>query len=343
MRRIILDVMGGDNAPVALLEGAFNASFHLSKKETQLVLVGNKNIIESAICARSLTSLLQSATIVHASEVVEMSDTLKVVRSKPDSSLSVGLKIALEDKYNSAFITAGHSGVAMASALVLMKRLPGIARPALAVTIPTLNSRGCLLIDVGANIDCTPDNLYEFAIMASIFRENADRLPRIGVLSNGEEKSKGTKLTQKAYELIENSTVLKKYAQFIGYVEGKDLFDPQVDIVVMDGFVGNAVLKSLEGAVSTITTMVKDEVRTSNLAKLGVLLASKVFKRVKQRLDYDEHGGAPLLGVAGYSFICHGRSNANAISNAVIRADKAVKNGFLSKLETVMKEIVDKR
>jgi phosphate acyltransferase len=236
----------------------------------------------------------------------------------------------------------------MASAFLKMGRLAGIERPAIAVKLPTLNASddGCVLLDVGANVDCKPTHLRDFAIMGALFsrveRKNANP-PRVALLSNGEETSKGNELTREALRLIEPLACFRKgpdqVGEFTGYTEGKDLFKGRVDVVVTDGFAGNLVLKSIEGLGSSVVTLLKRLAKTSPLASLGLLFASSMFLKLKNKLDYAEYGAAPLLGVAGYVFICHGRSNAKAIKNALLRARTALNERIVERLSELQNKI----
>ncbi len=354
MPKLILDVMGGDHAPGANLEGALQA---LPELEGELVLVADPKILESYLSRRRFRKLAQAIAagpgrpgchvrVVPADENIEMEDSIRAIRSKPGASINVGCRMASEDwkaKTPSAFISAGHSGAMMASALLNMGRLKGAERPAIAVTLPTLSERGCVLLDVGANVDCKPEHLRDFALMGALFAQ-AERspgdLPRVGVLANGEERSKGNELTRAAAILIETHPAFipgpKAIANFLGYSEGKEIFKGAVDVVVTDGFVGNVVLKSLEGLGSAVVHILKKEAKSSPMTIAGFLLSAKVFRNLKRKLDYAEYGAAPLLGVAGYAFICHGRSNAKAVKNALLRTQAAVKSRFVERLEAAL-------
>jgi glycerol-3-phosphate acyltransferase PlsX len=351
--RLILDVMGGDHAPEANLLGALEA---LPEIEGELVLVGDEPAIRKALEPRRFRALQQAldvnVRIVHASETIDMGDSIRAVRSKPGASINVGCRMAAEDwqahKQNrqhhpSAFISAGHSGAMMASALLNMGRLPHVERPAIAVKLPSLSPDGCVLLDVGANVDCKPEHLRDFAIMGALFAqvERHDlSLPRVGVLSNGEERSKGNELTRGALALIEAHPAFasreEAIGRFVGYSEGKEIFKGQVDVVVTDGFVGNLVLKSVEGLGSAVVTLLKGEAKTNPLNTAGFVMAAGAFKRLKAKLDYAEYGAAPLLGVAGYAFICHGRSKAKAIKNALLRTQSALKSEFVQRMELAL-------
>lgn len=366
MPQLILDAMGGDDAPGPILEGAAQALPELAGSGYELVLIGDEAVIRKQLERKRLRSLrlaLEASSrseatpqsskgpprvsLVHAPDSIEMSDSIRAVRNKPGASINVGCKLAAQK--NTAFISAGHSGAMMASALLNLGRLKNLERPAIAVKLPTLSPNGCVLLDVGANVDCKPEHLRDFAIMGAVYgqveRETND-LPKVGLLSNGEERSKGTETTRAALELIERVPGFSRedsgrIGRFIGYTEGKELFHGKVDVVVTDGFVGNLVLKSVEGLGSAVVKLLKRAARTSPMTMLGFLLSAKAFHGLKKRLDYAEYGAAPLLGVAGYVFICHGRSNAKAIKNALLRSRTALESGFVEKLERALADAKD--
>lgn len=360
MPKLILDIMGGDYAPQACLEGAQQA---LAELHGELVLIGDEQVMRTAMARRRFRSLRSAiekpsssrlrVTWVQASETIEMEDSIRAIRKKPQASINIGCRLAAEDwrawkagaanASPSAFISAGHSGAMMASALLSMGRFPGVERPAIAVKLPTLSPDGCVVLDVGANVDCKAEHLRDFAVMGSLFaqveRKNPS-LPRVGVLSNGEERSKGNELTREAAALIEKlpcfSSDEHPIGDFIGYCEGKEIFKGQVDCVVSDGFVGNVMLKSVEGVGSAVVSILKQEAKRNPLTTIGFLLASGVFRRLKRKLDYAEYGAAPLLGVAGYALICHGRSNGKAIKNALLRAQSALESRLVERLEEAL-------
>lgn len=388
MPRLILDAMGGDYAPLATLEGALKAlpelerdpdgtpstqSSNPSGSSNELVLVGDEAVIREHLKQRKFRPLADAiersqrdaktgannssgatprfrVSIIHAPDSIDMADSIRAVRSKPNATINVGCKMAGESYSKreelklppAGFISAGHSGAMMASAFLNMGRLKGVERPAIAVKLPTLSEDGCVFLDVGANVDCKPEHLRDFAVMGAIFggvERVSKSLPKVGVLSNGEEKSKGNELTRAATALIEKLACLNgedRVADFIGNVEGKEIFKGQVDVVVCDGFVGNVVLKSLEGLGSAVVNTLKRDARRSLIAPFGFLLAANVFRRLKRKLDYAETGAAPLLGVAGYAFICHGRSDSRAIKNAILRARTVLRGQFVEKLENAL-------
>lgn len=349
--------MGGDHAPMTPLEGALRALPELQKKGVALVLLGDETKIRPLLAKnRHLRPLLEAldspqkskyqVSLLHSDVQIEMEDSIRTIRSKPTATLNLGCQIAAQDyktqdrSVRTAFISAGHSGALMVAALLHMGRLPGVERPAICVKLPTLSPNGCVILDVGANVDCKPHHLRDFAVMGALFAQVekvTPGVPRVGILSNGEERTKGNELTRAALESIESLACFKdgpsQLAQFVGYAEGKEIFKGKVDVVVTDGFVGNVVLKSLEGLGSAVVTLLKQEVKSGFLTPLGFLLAANAFRKLKRKLDYAEYGAAPLLGVAGYAFICHGRSNPRAIKNALLRAHSALDQGLVERLE----------
>ena len=230
----------------------------------------------------------------------------------------------------------------MASALLNMGRLKQIERPAIAVTLPTLGPHGCVVLDVGANVDCKPEHLRDFALMGSLYASASmkGKLPRVGVLSNGEERSKGNELTRATLALMDAQKCYQagpdQVAEFQGYCEGKEIFKGQLNVAVTDGFVGNLVLKSVEGLGLAVVSLLKREAKANPMNLLGFALASQAFRRLKKKLDYAEYGAAPLLGVAGYAFICHGRSDGRAIKNALLASQTALESHFLERLERLL-------
>ncbi|MEK6706001.1 MAG: phosphate acyltransferase PlsX [Bdellovibrionota bacterium] len=370
MAKLILDVMGGDKAPLTMLEGAIRA---LPEITGNLVLLGDQEAITKLVTTKNrfknLAQQLRTPAnpsgkieIIHAPENIHMDDSIRALRKKPNATINVGCQLAsksfkeaLSGNGNPAvFISAGHSGAVMASALMHMGRLPGVERPAIAVKLPTLSQNnyqdGCVVLDVGANVDCKPNHLRDFAIMGAFFAQVERKkpgLPKVALLSNGEEPGKGNELTRTSAVLIKETSCFGEgqdaVGQFIGYAEGKEIFNGQVDVVVTDGFVGNVVLKSLEGLGSSMVNILKSEAKTSLLAPIGFLLAAGVLKRLKQKLDYAEYGAAPLLGVAGYVFVCHGRSNPKAIKNALIRAQTAAESRIIEKLANALNKMKDRK
>ncbi len=349
MPQLILDVMGGDHAPKSILHGAALALPALRRAGGTLALIGRRDACQKILSDKTCAPLLKEidskdefVTWIEATDNIEMDDTIKSLRQKPNASINIGARMASESwKAGSpaAFISAGHSGAMMASALINMGRLKGVERPGIAVTLPTLSPDGCVVIDVGANVDCKPEHLRDFAVMGAFYAQVDRRspgLPKVGILSNGEEKSKGNELTRAAREMVEGLPYFSEIARFEGYAEGKEIFKGQVDVVVCDGFVGNVVLKSVEGLGSAVVRTLKDAARKNPVATLGFLLAAPVFGALKKKLDYAEYGAAPLLGVQGYAFICHGRSNPKAIVSALLRAHTALQKRVVEGLEKAL-------
>lgn len=364
---IILDVMSGDLGPEPAIIGANDAMKELGLK---LILLGDDATILSIIRRKHCDELSAGikagqVEIIHGPDTILMTDSIKVVRTKTQASINIGIKLAGDSYYTdaadhsdsnklsdkpSAFISAGHSGAVMTSAMLHMGRLKGIARPAIAVKLPTQTSTpesgGCVFLDSGAITECTPDNLRDFAVLGSLFARAESKsksknfLPRVGILSNGEEASKGTPLTRDAMKLISELSCFDArnsgdhtIGSFIGYVEGKELLKGNCDVVVTDGFTGNVVLKSLEGLGSSFVEFLKTEIKSSPMAMIGAAILSPVLRRLKRKLDYAEYGAAPLLGIKGYVFVCHGRSNARAYKNAILRTQTSLKNRYLAEFQ----------
>jgi len=315
--KIALDAMGGDYAPQVEIEGAIQAATELN---ISLTLVGNKEIIESELEKRGATHL--PITVQNATEVVAMHESPSTaVRKKKDSSIRVAFDLVRRGEADAA-VSAGNSGATMATAMFALKRLAGVDRPAIATVMPTLRGKAVVL-DVGGNVDCKPAHLAQFAVMGEVYAKHVLGIgnPRVGLLSNGSEEEKGTDTTRQAHAMLKNSSL-----NYVGYIEGRDIYNGSIDVVTCDGFVGNVVLKTSEGLADAMGRMLKEEMNKSFLAKVGYLLAKKSFKELKKRVDYSEYGGAPLLGIDGVGFICHGGSNAKAIKNAIRYAAEYVKN-----------------
>ncbi len=276
-----------------------------------VVLVGQQERIAAELAAHKADDL--DITIHHASEVVGMHDSASdAVRKKKDSSVRVAFEL-VRDGAASAVVSTGNSGATMAAGMFILKRIPGIDRPAIATVIPNLKGQ-TLVLDVGGNVDCKPQHLVQFALMGSVYVRQMFGLdsPRIGVLSNGEEESKGNDLTRETHRLIKETPL-----NYLGYVEGGDIFKGTVDVVVCDGFAGNIVLKTAEGLADAMSKMLKAEFNSRLFSKLGYLLARPAFQGFRKRVDYAEYGGAPLLGIQGTGMICHGKSSAKAVMNAI--------------------------
>jgi glycerol-3-phosphate acyltransferase PlsX len=317
--------MGGDNAPEVEVEGAVAAA---REWKIPVVLVGDQVRLEEALSKYPVSGL--DITIQHASEVVGMHDSPSdAVRKKKDSSVRVAFELLRRGDVQ-AVVSAGNSGATMAVGMFLLKRIPGIDRPAIATILPNKKSQ-TVLLDGGANVDCKPIHLAQFGTMGAVYAKFmlGKNRPRVGVLSNGEEESKGNELAREAHKLLKHSTL-----NYIGFVEGRDVFSGDVDVVVCDGFVGNVVLKVSEGLSEAIGDMLKGEIKQRFLAKLGYLLARPAFRAFKKKVDYAEYGGAPLLGIQGTGMICHGGSNARAIKNAIHMARESVSQRINERLIT---------
>jgi phosphate acyltransferase len=306
--RIAVDAMGGDHAPEAVVDGAVQAA---SEYGIHVILVGDRDLLHHLLQRRKAGDL--PVSVKHASEVVEMHESPSVaVRRKRDSSLRVAFDLVRSGEAVAA-VSAGNSGAAMAVAMLVLRLLPGVERPAIAATLPTLGGT-TVLLDVGANVDCKPVHLIQFALMGEVFAHHVLKIerPRVGVLSNGEEETKGTELTRAADEALRKSSL-----NYLGYVEGRDIFAGKADVVVCDGFTGNVVLKASEGLAQAFGSMLRTELTSGLLPKIGYLFSRGAFRRLRRRLDYAEVGGAPLLGVNGIGLISHGSSDAKAIKNAI--------------------------
>ena len=305
--KVALDAMGGDHAPQVEVEGAV-----LAAKEygSQIILVGDAEIVEKELSKYAVKDL--PIYVKQASEVIRMDESPSKALRKKDSSMRVAFDLVKNGEAD-AVVSAGNSGAAMATAMVVLRKLEGVDRPAIATVMPTLKG-ACVVLDVGANVDCKPSHLVQFAIMGDVYAQfilKKER-PRVGLLSNGSEETKGTDLTRETHAILKQLPM-----NYIGYIEGRDIFAGNADVVVCDGFVGNVVLKTSEGLADAIGKMLKEEILKSPLAKFGYLLSKEAFGRFKKKVDYSEYGGAPLLGIDGVGIISHGSSTPNAIKNAI--------------------------
>ncbi|MEN8199089.1 MAG: phosphate acyltransferase PlsX [Thermodesulfobacteriota bacterium] len=315
--RIALDAMGGDHGPDEQIAGAIQA---LEETDLQLTLVGDEGAIRSCLDRMAPADhLLSRLQILHTDEMVEMGESpVDAIRRKKNASVMLAFDLVKKGEADGA-VSAGNSGATMAAAVRKLGRLKNVSRPGIASIFPTLK-KPVVMMDVGANVDCRPQHLFQFAIMASSFSRIFDiDSPRVGILSIGEESSKGNQLVKDTYSLLEASSL-----NFIGNVEGRDVYQGDVDVIVCDGFVGNICLKISEGLVEAATQMIREGVMGSFAAKVGYFLARPVFRKLKKRVDYAEYGGAPLLGVDGTGIICHGKSSPFAIKNAIIEAQTVV-------------------
>ncbi len=307
---IALDAFGSDKAPEPEIRGAILACrslpvrVHLIGPESEL-----RDLLDEHLEDEDLP-----IEIHHASERIGMDEkAAHAVRTKRDSSMRVGLKLVREKKV-AGFVTAGNTGAAMATAKMVLGAIPGVDRPALTARMPTVTGSPCVLLDVGANVDCKPHNLEQFAIMGEMFARSVLKVdrPRVGLLSIGEEESKGNDLTREAFPLLKALPI-----HFIGNVEGRDIFNGSVDVVVCDGFVGNVALKTGEGIGRLFRDLLRESLTQTVTAQVGAMLSRKAFNDFRRRLDYNEYGGAPLLGVRGICIIGHGSSNEIAVLNSI--------------------------
>ncbi len=328
--RIVVDAMGGDNGPEVVVAGAAEAVCeHPGRFE--IVLVGQSDKIEPALSA--FGEHRSSVEVVHASEVIAMSESPAMAfRKKKDSSIAVATRLVKEGKADGV-VSAGNTGAMVTSALVTMGRLPGISRPAISSLWPN-KKHGTIVLDLGANSECAPKNLLQFAVMGEIYARyqlGIDR-PRVGLLNIGEERSKGNELVRKSYELLEQEDL-----NFVGNVEGRGVFEGEADVVVCDGFVGNIILKFSESMYSFLAHMVREQINKGVIAKAGALMMKGAFGGVRSQLDYAEYGGAPLLGVNGITIISHGRSSSRAIKNAILTAEKSIETEINRHIEERLK------
>jgi glycerol-3-phosphate acyltransferase PlsX len=322
--RIAIDAMGGDEAPASIIDGALVAARHL---QVGLLLAGSRAAIERELSRHPVASGLD-VEIVETPEHIEMAEpAAAALRRKPRASIRVAAE-AVRDGRAAALFSAGHTGASVMASHAVFGRLPGVERPALATIIPT-RDRPAVLIDSGATVECRPAHLVQFAIMGSAYARIAltCESPRVGLLSVGEEESKGNELTREAHQLLKSAPV-----RFVGNVEGRDVYAGHADVIVCDGFTGNVTLKTSEGLVETVEALLHDELSATFGTRVGYLLSRQAYRRFRKRLDYSEYGGAPLLGLNGLCIVGHGRSSAKAVRNAVAMAARAAADNLLLKL-----------
>ncbi len=308
MVRIAIDAMGGDFGPEPIIKGCVLA---LKQKKFTPILVGKKSEILPLLPKRYRDKI----SIVETDDVISMSDAATNAVKRKDSTIYKAMELVRNGEAD-ALVSAGHSGAAMTLATLRLGRLKGVLRPALITFMPTVSGRRSALLDVGANVDSKPEYIAQFAVMGGCYARGVMGIPepRIGLLANGEEKSKGSEITKVTTKLLEG------YKGFIGNVEGGDIFNGSCDVITCDGFHGNLVLKASEGVATTISYFIKEYIRKSPIAITGALLMRKVFKLLKKEIDYAEIGGAPLIGIKGCVIVSHGKSNAKAIQNAIFQA-----------------------
>ncbi|GIP36762.1 phosphate acyltransferase [Paenibacillus sp. J31TS4] len=322
--RIAIDAMGGDHAPDAVVAGALQAAAEWP--DTELILVGHTDRLQPL-----LAQCPPNVRLHHAEEVIEAEDEpAKAVRRKKNASMVVAGQL-VRAKEADAMISAGNTGALMATGLLIVGRIRGIERPALAPMIPSMDGSGALALDLGANMDAKPEHLLQYAIMGSVYRSKVHGIekPRVGLLNVGTEPGKGNELTKAAYPLLQEAPI-----HFIGNVEARDVLSGTCDVLVCDGFVGNILLKSLEGTAGAIFSALKTEFTRSLSTKLAAAVLKPGLSQFKKKLDYTEHGGAPLLGIDGLVLKSHGSSDVHAFKNAVRQARTAVQNGLVEAISS---------
>ncbi|HEH4545807.1 TPA: phosphate acyltransferase PlsX [Campylobacter coli] len=304
---IAIDAMGGDFGEKPIIEGVIEA---LKERPFNAILVGNPNILRPLI-PKNLEQYIQYE---NANEVFSMNENATDALKRKETTIYKTIELVKNGKAKAA-VSAGHSGASMSLATLRLGRLKGVLRPAIATLMPNTTSK-TLFLDVGANTDCKAENLFQFAIMGDAYAKEIMKIskPRLALLSNGEEECKGNELTKEAHQLM------KQIPSFVGNAEGRDIFNGEVDVLVCDGFDGNVILKACEGVATAIIHILKNEIKQSLISKIGALLMKPSFKRLKKHIDWQEYGGAPLLGVNGCVIISHGKSDARAIKNAIFQA-----------------------
>jgi glycerol-3-phosphate acyltransferase PlsX len=325
MIHIAVDAMGGDSAPSVIVDGAVAAARHL---DVRIALVGSSPRVREALASHDDWQTLP-LEVVDAPDVIGMDEApAAALRRKPRASIRVAAD-RVQRGEAAALVSAGHTGATVMAAYTAFGTIAGVDRPALATAIPT-RTRPAVLLDAGANVECRPQHLVQFAIMGAVYARVALGVgrPRIGLLSIGEEETKGNELTRDAHRLLKSAPL-----HFIGNVEGREIYSGVADVVVCDGFTGNIVLKTSEGLVETVESLLGDELRGTFSSQVGYLLSRRAFRRFRKRVDYSEYGGAPLLGVAGLAIVCHGRSSAKAVRNAIAMAYRFATTDFIRRIE----------
>jgi glycerol-3-phosphate acyltransferase PlsX len=333
MIRIAVDAMGGDHAPAVIIDGALAAARHL---DIEIALIGPTATLQEALAMHADASTL-AVSIVEAPDVIEMADAPAAsLRRKPRASIRVAADLVARGEAGALF-SAGHTGATVMAAHGAFGMIPGVDRPALATTIPT-RERPAVLLDAGASVECRPQHLLQFAIMGSVYARLALGVerPRVGLLSIGEEATKGNELTRDAHRLLKASPL-----NFIGNVEGREIYSGVADVIVCDGFTGNVVLKTSEGLVDTVAALLGTELQGTFSSQVGYLLSRRAFRRFQRRVDYSEFGGAPLLGVAGLAIVGHGRSSVKAVRNAIAMAYKFATSDFTARVERDLSRVAE--
>lgn len=330
--KILIDAMGGDNSPDEIIKGAVDA---VSELESEIILVGNEKLINQKVKEfygkDNITEVNSKLSIKNAEEVIENCESpTEAIKKKKDSSMVVAFNM-LKNGEGDAFVSAGSTGAFMAGGLLLVGRIKGIDRPALCPILPTYDGKGFMLIDSGANTNCRPINLLQFAKMGQIYMKNVMHVeePKVGLLNIGAEEGKGNELMKESFErLSEDSNV-----NFYGNIEGRDMFDGLVNVVVTDGFTGNVALKTTEGIGAMVTKLLKEELKRTPWTYFLAMLMSPALKRFKKRMDYSEYGGALLLGVKKPMVKCHGTANAKIVKFTLKQAENFAKNGVVESIE----------
>ena len=327
MIKIAIDAMGGDFGPEPLVKGVVEA---LREKEFEAILVGKKDEILSLLPK----GYKDKVSIVEAEDVIDMGDAATDELKRKESSIYKAIDL-VRDGQADGVVSAGHSGATMSLATLRLGRLKHVLRPALATLMPTKKGQRSILMDAGANVDCKSEHLFQFGIMGYYYAQDMLKIatPRVGLLANGEEDSKGNEVTKETFKMLQSEQ------GFIGNVEGNNIFDGSCDVIICDGFIGNLVLKASEGVASTISFFIKEYIRKSPIAITGALLMRKVFKLLKKEIDYAEIGGAPLLGIKGCAIVSHGKSNPKAIKNAIFQAIRYVNTGVNEHIEKRLDEL----
>lgn len=322
MITIVLDAMGSDDRPMPEVQAAVIAANQL---DVDILLVGDQNFLQTRL--NELKGDKSRIHIVHAPEALDMSDHIQEARAKKQNTMFVGMNL-VKNNVGQAFVTAGNTGMAMYFAKKTLGDIPGVIRPCLCAVFPVKNGK-CVVLDIGANAECRPEFLGQFAQMGLIYSKLmlGIKAPRVGLLSNGEEEGKGSNLVRETFPILK-----KSIPNFIGNIEGKELFSGQVDVAVTDGFTGNILLKSTEAVAKLIVETIRENLMASLRTKLGALLAKPAFGALKKMLDPAEIGAAPLLGIDGLVFVGHGRSDAKAMVSAIRTAKQAVETGLLESL-----------
>ncbi len=330
MIKIAIDAMGGDFGPEPIVRGTIEA---LKEKKFEAILVGKKDEILSLLPKGYKDKIL----IIEANDVIDMGDAATDALKRQDSSIYKAIELVRNGQADGV-VSAGHSGATMTLATLRLGRLKNVLRPALVTSMPTKSGKRSILMDAGANVDCKAEHLFQFGIMGYYYAQDMFKIanPRVGLLANGEEASKGNEVTKEAFKILEGQK------GFIGNVEGNNIFDGSCDVIICDGFIGNLVLKASEGVASTISYFIKEYIRKSPVAITGALLMRKVFHLLKKEIDYAEIGGAPLVGIKGCAIVSHGKSNPKAIKNAIFQAILYVDTGVNIHIENRLEKLKTK-